>query len=736
MPANNKNSRLSAGIHSLAYLGVNPSTPPQLVTNPQAPTPQDYQNFYIGCIWLVDDTQQVWILVSLSQTNPDGRALWIELTAGSANDFVTNNGIATPTGGILNVLGGSNITTTAQIGPPNTIEISLLDDVVIASTLTVSALGAGNVYTDSNGLFHSSLGTNNQFLMTYGGAPIWANITAANGSIAVTGTPTGVTIAATGGGIEGIGSMPTNNGVAANIDGTMLVYGDLVTTATTALISSTVPYVGQPEILIQLQDSSTSGQLLISGGTGLAGGVKWASLTSSDSSVTITPGVNTINLQATGGGGGGGGAVNFITNSGTATISSGSISIFGDTVLTTTKATGTGTHVVEVDIKNGTKGQIMMSGTSAPIWGTLVDGSNITITTTTSGQIEIASSGGAGGITLFPTDNGSAAPTAGKLYIYGQTANTTGGAYNNIVTYRGTTSTTNDTVFIDLTQWITLPATNVGATSGGLSIAGASDIATFLHSYGTATNFSNINTFIGPRSGGTTAGVINPLTFGTAVNNTAVGGNTLNSLTTGNNNTVAGYDTGTAISSGIDNCLFGSLSGNSLTTGSGNCYFGYNSGTSAETSSDNSAFGFGAAQSITTGNLNAIFGYLSGENITTGTQNCFFGAGAGQNCETGNDNVNIGLDAGLANLTGSNNVNIGYYAGNANIVSSNVNIGFEAAELASTSIDNVIVGCQAAAAMTTVSNNNVIIGFQAALHMTASSSNNIVIGYQAGLNWT
>src|SRR6185369_9112931 len=116
--------RLS-GINPLAYVGVEPNTPAPLFVKDRSPTVNDYQNFNIGTFWLVSGhsvSEEIWMLVALEA----GIATWVQLYpgggGGGANAFPADVGVANEAGGVLNVLGDGNVTTT---GAGNTITISL-----------------------------------------------------------------------------------------------------------------------------------------------------------------------------------------------------------------------------------------------------------------------------------------------------------------------------------------------------------------------------------------------------------------------------------------------------------------------------------------------------------------------------------------------------------------------------------------------------------------------------------
>lgn len=232
--------RLS-GINPLAYMGVEPYTPPALVIQNAAPTVNDFQNFNVGTFWLIVNPQELWYLASVA----GGVATWIQLypagggggatefvcnvgtanemggilnvlgdgvsiqTTGSGNtvtiavagevatSFQTDSGTATPVGGVLVVHGGSNINTS---GAGQTVTVNLDNNVDIPGTLTLSALGAGVVQTDAGGLISSDNGTNGQLLIGGGTAPEWANLTSIGGTVIITNGANSINLEAVGGG--------------------------------------------------------------------------------------------------------------------------------------------------------------------------------------------------------------------------------------------------------------------------------------------------------------------------------------------------------------------------------------------------------------------------------------------------------------------------------------------------------------------------------------------------------
>jgi hypothetical protein len=74
-------SKRLTGLNPLSYMGVEPESPPNMYMSPNAPTPNDVQNFNLGDFWVDTTTQQLWVLVSQQR----GVATWITLFGGSAD---------------------------------------------------------------------------------------------------------------------------------------------------------------------------------------------------------------------------------------------------------------------------------------------------------------------------------------------------------------------------------------------------------------------------------------------------------------------------------------------------------------------------------------------------------------------------------------------------------------------------------------------------------------------------
>ncbi len=196
--------RLS-GINPLSYQGVEPLSPPQSLLVDRAPTIND-KNYNIGTFWIVKGTQQIWLLVKLD----GGIAIWITFGGGGtgANTFPTDSGIATQVGGVLNVFGDFNILTS---GAGNTITIEDVGELAIQfdanSGTAIPVAGVLNVLGSTlfttSGLANSVViellnGTDGQVIIAGGATPIWNNITSLGGTVTITNGPNSINLEAAG----------------------------------------------------------------------------------------------------------------------------------------------------------------------------------------------------------------------------------------------------------------------------------------------------------------------------------------------------------------------------------------------------------------------------------------------------------------------------------------------------------------------------------------------------------
>lgn len=170
--------------------------------------------------------------------------------------------------------------------------------------------------------------------------------------------------------------------------------------------------------------------------------------------------------------------------------------------------------------------------------------------------------------------------------------------------------------------------------------------------------------FIGASSGNTTAS-------GAIGQSTALGDNTLNSMTTNSGYNVAiGFNAGTAITTGGTNTLVGYNAGSTLSTGGGNVVIGYESdlsgtttiiiGTESESGSGNLniIIGNSAGNSSISGTGNISLGYSNFDVLSSGDRNTVLGHGAGNTVTTGSDNVLLGALIDVQTATVSNQLSI------------------------------------------------------------------------------
>jgi hypothetical protein len=155
-----------SGLNPQAYVGVQASTPPQLIfSDIRAPNGNDWRNIDIGTLWLYSsgNVYELWLLVRNTNApiTPTQQAVWVMLYPTSTGiTFVENSGSAVPALGILNVLGTGALSTT---GSGNTITIALNGTVAesyvtdsgtavpIANVLKINAGNATNVSGSSVG---------------------------------------------------------------------------------------------------------------------------------------------------------------------------------------------------------------------------------------------------------------------------------------------------------------------------------------------------------------------------------------------------------------------------------------------------------------------------------------------------------------------------------------------------------------------------------------------------------
>lgn len=286
------------GLNPLSYLGVNPYTPVPLFIKSVAPTSTDAQNFTLGTLWVVIGAgipAEIWMLVSLAE----GIANWIQLFPGSGSNtnYVCNTGAATPSSNTLNVLGsggattsGSGDTVTIDAGGGSALTFDADSGSAVPSGGVIIMAGGSNINTSASG--YTVVINLNDNVSISGDMSI-------GGTLVVDGT-------ATFGGTVTFESTIT-------IDASLIINGNITVTGTStfngpAVFNGTVKIPAFGEGVVQSDSSGdlfsnkgTDGQVIIGSSVGAPA---WANLTSTDGSIGITNGHNTIDLSASGGGGG------------------------------------------------------------------------------------------------------------------------------------------------------------------------------------------------------------------------------------------------------------------------------------------------------------------------------------------------------------------------------------------------------------------------------------------------
>jgi hypothetical protein len=150
---------------------------------------------------------------------------------------------------------------------------------------------------------------------------------------------------------------------------------------------------------------------------------------------------------------------------------------------------------------------------------------------------------------------------------------------------------------------------------------------------------------------------------GGVATNTALGGEALQSNTTGSTNTAVGYQAVYSNTTGTANTALGLQALYANTTASSNTAIGYQSAVLNTTGANNVAVGESALRSNTTASNNTAVGYQAGYSQTTVIRNTLIGGSAGYST-TGGTNTFVGESAGYAVTSGTNNTIIGRYDGN------------------------------------------------------------------------
>ena len=172
---------------------------------------------------------------------------------------------------------------------------------------------------------------------------------------------------------------------------------------------------------------------------------------------------------------------------------------------------------------------------------------------------------------------------------------------------------------------------------------------------------------------------------------TALGVNTLDSLTSGSFNTAVGIDAGTSVTSGSHNTFVGYQAGDTIATGNNNTIIGSLAYTSA------SAFN------------NSIVGYNAGQGMATSGNSILGASAASAASNNASAIVAIGQNALMANTLGVGTVAVGAQSLSAMTQSTgNVAVGYRSGVAVTTGGGNTLIGHTAGDSITTGANNTII----------------------------
>lgn len=390
-------SKKRTGVPTLAYMGVEASTPPQFTIHDRAPLTSDYYEYELGHMWLYETTpQQVWILTSKTLKV----ATWLQITQGGTDTFT---------------------------------------DLTITNSLDLTFLGAGTLRTDAAGVVSVYAdGTDLEVYMGRTGLTSeWGTLSSSGGTVTITKTVAGINFEAAGGTAantftmdDGLAIVPTAGGNVFVTGGSNLHSDGAVANTINIDLDDNVTLAGN----FQAVDGTFTGDVDVTGDvdandatfTGNVSGVDatfTGDITFQGAYGVVPPGggVQGVTIDANGQLGssaGGAGPINsvvagtninltgtaadpvinvdddvtlagFLDATTTVTAGTGITSTTGNIVATagTVQLGSQGRGVVQSDAtgllssSEGTDGQLLISSSAgAPAWANITQGSGITIT--------------------------------------------------------------------------------------------------------------------------------------------------------------------------------------------------------------------------------------------------------------------------------------------------------------------------------------------------------------------
>jgi len=277
MARGKRRPRRVTGQEPLSYLGVEATTPPQVITARQDPTAND-NTFDLGTIWVNYTDDIIWMLVDITSNV----ASWVRIDS-------------------------AELTVNGNTGSAETVNFEM--DIVGEGVLTTT--GAADTLT----IGHTAASDGQLIIGATGALPAWASVTSSGGTITITAgantlnidiaggylgaqvfhtdsgdaTVTGNEITIAGG--TNINTSGAGSTVTVNLDDDITVHSVTATDLGAGFLEATAGG------LIQ-NSEGTDGQLII-GATGAP--AAWANVTSAAGTILITEGANSLNLEATSG---------------------------------------------------------------------------------------------------------------------------------------------------------------------------------------------------------------------------------------------------------------------------------------------------------------------------------------------------------------------------------------------------------------------------------------------------
>lgn len=344
-----------------------------------------------------------------------------------------------------------------------------------------------------------------------------------------------------------------------------------------------------------------------------------------------------------------------------------------------------------------TDGQLLIGNSTGNTLSkaTLTAGTGITITNG-AGSISIASSGGSGDVVgpASATANGIALfnSTTGKLIKNSATSN---GLIYGLTVGRGAAGVSSNTA---LGSWALSNASTTGEYNTAL---GRNTLVTLTS--------GEENTAVGNS-------VLNLATTGGS--NVGVGNASLAATTTGGSNVAVGLGGLQRNTTGANSTAIGTQALNYNTTADSGTGVGYQALYNNTTGINSTALGASAAYTNTTTSGITAVGFESFYNLSNGNTDSYgstaLGYKAGRTSTTAKDNVFVGGYAGYYNTTGIDSVAVGAYAGGGQTTGgTNVFLGRGAGSNLTTNTSCIYIGPYSAASAATGLSNEIAIGYVA-----------------------